>query len=423
MANYELSNRIYELRTQRGLSQKELGALLGVSNKAVSKWETGTAIPKTETLIKLADIFEISTEELLNTIHQEDSKEINSVVNSNNSTENICEEKIIVNKIDATQANAKEGKTLLEFRAERGLYIKDVAEKIGMDESELQEIENSGLVPDEIAEKLVVAYDLPSNDFAKPIMKSKKEIKKYFTKVACLFEIILPFIGTIPIVIGTVFVFIASMCDSDTMFDIAGYIGNFSILWYLFVTTIGCVKLGDYLTKRSGLLGDFNKHKFLYYVIPRGATAFISSISDAIVSYGNNDVRYVSYWICNGFDILLSLISIVLTVFVLVVLMQNSNERNIVKRRKTFKTIAIVVTVSALVAFLFDGLTDYIIYGSFLYFSPIQELPFYIVDIVIVWLVYFLKESNHKMERLVFVILPIISIWKIIISDIITLIF
>ena len=36
MANYELSNRIYELRIQKGLSQKELGAILGVSNKAVS---------------------------------------------------------------------------------------------------------------------------------------------------------------------------------------------------------------------------------------------------------------------------------------------------------------------------------------------------------------------------------------------------
>ena len=72
MANYELSNRIYELRTQKGLSQKELGAILGVSNKAVSKWETGTAIPKTETLIKLAEVFEISTEELLNTTFQEE---------------------------------------------------------------------------------------------------------------------------------------------------------------------------------------------------------------------------------------------------------------------------------------------------------------------------------------------------------------
>ena len=67
MAIYELSNRIYELRTQKGLSQKELGAILGVSNKAVSKWETGTAIPKTETLIKLAEVFGISTEELINT--------------------------------------------------------------------------------------------------------------------------------------------------------------------------------------------------------------------------------------------------------------------------------------------------------------------------------------------------------------------
>lgn len=75
MANYELSNRIYELRKQKGFSQKELGAILGVSNKAVSKWETGTAIPKTETLIKLSEVFEISTEELLNFVHiEEDAK-------------------------------------------------------------------------------------------------------------------------------------------------------------------------------------------------------------------------------------------------------------------------------------------------------------------------------------------------------------
>lgn len=74
MANFELSNRIYELRKQKNLSQKELGAILGVSNKAVSKWETGTAIPKTETLIKLAEVFEISPEELLNFVRVEETK-------------------------------------------------------------------------------------------------------------------------------------------------------------------------------------------------------------------------------------------------------------------------------------------------------------------------------------------------------------
>lgn len=65
MRNYDLGNRIYELRKDKGLSQKELGEMVGVTNKSVSKWENGTTIPKTDTLVKLANIFEISPQELL----------------------------------------------------------------------------------------------------------------------------------------------------------------------------------------------------------------------------------------------------------------------------------------------------------------------------------------------------------------------
>lgn len=65
MRNYDLGNRIYELRKGKGLSQKELGEMVGVTNKSVSKWENGTAIPKTDTLVKLANVFEISPQELL----------------------------------------------------------------------------------------------------------------------------------------------------------------------------------------------------------------------------------------------------------------------------------------------------------------------------------------------------------------------
>lgn len=43
MDNYEFSRRIVELRRQKGLSQKQLGEMLGVSNKAVSKWENGVS--------------------------------------------------------------------------------------------------------------------------------------------------------------------------------------------------------------------------------------------------------------------------------------------------------------------------------------------------------------------------------------------
>ena len=43
MDNYEFAQRIAELRRQKGLSQKQLGEMLGVSNKAVSKWENGVS--------------------------------------------------------------------------------------------------------------------------------------------------------------------------------------------------------------------------------------------------------------------------------------------------------------------------------------------------------------------------------------------
>lgn len=160
MANYELSNRIYELRTQKGLSQKELGAILGVSNKAVSKWETGTALPKTETLIKLAKVFDVSTEELLNTALP--------LQNVQPTSESIM--------MDPT--NARMGKTLGEFRAENGLYLKDISEKIGVSEDELQSIEDSNLVPYEIAERLVVAYNLSEKNFCKTYFQVKKGNEK-----------------------------------------------------------------------------------------------------------------------------------------------------------------------------------------------------------------------------------------------------
>jgi len=65
MDDYEFGNRLYELRVKSGLTQSELAKMLGVTNKAVSKWETGKAKPITDTLTKLATTFQIPFEELL----------------------------------------------------------------------------------------------------------------------------------------------------------------------------------------------------------------------------------------------------------------------------------------------------------------------------------------------------------------------
>ena len=61
----ELSERILTLRKQKGLSQSELADLIGVSRQAVSKWESGQALPDLDKIIVLSDIFDISIDQLI----------------------------------------------------------------------------------------------------------------------------------------------------------------------------------------------------------------------------------------------------------------------------------------------------------------------------------------------------------------------
>ena len=61
----EFSNRLYELRKQKGLSQEELAGRIHVSRQTVSKWELGDSTPDLEKLVALGDLFEISLDEMV----------------------------------------------------------------------------------------------------------------------------------------------------------------------------------------------------------------------------------------------------------------------------------------------------------------------------------------------------------------------
>lgn len=76
MNDYQFGNYIYTLRTRAGLSQSELAAEIGVSNKAVSKWEVGKAKPSIEVIRKLANLFQLSVDDLLN---QREKKKVASI--------------------------------------------------------------------------------------------------------------------------------------------------------------------------------------------------------------------------------------------------------------------------------------------------------------------------------------------------------
>lgn len=76
----EFSQKLQELRRQKGLTQEQLAAALFVSRTAVSKWESGRGYPAIDSLKTLAKFFEISVDELLSseqllTLAEQDSRD------------------------------------------------------------------------------------------------------------------------------------------------------------------------------------------------------------------------------------------------------------------------------------------------------------------------------------------------------------
>lgn len=60
-----LAEKILALRTERSLSQGDLAEKLDVSRQSVSKWETGQSVPELDKIIRLADVFGVSVDQLV----------------------------------------------------------------------------------------------------------------------------------------------------------------------------------------------------------------------------------------------------------------------------------------------------------------------------------------------------------------------
>ena len=55
----EFKDRVFQARKAKGMSQEDLAEAMGVSRQAVSKWETGEAMPDVEKLIALCHVLEL----------------------------------------------------------------------------------------------------------------------------------------------------------------------------------------------------------------------------------------------------------------------------------------------------------------------------------------------------------------------------
>ena len=88
------SEKLFELRKQKGLSQEELSFKLNVARQTISKWESGITTPDMDNLIKISKLFEVSIDELVGN-ENDINKQVSELNNNNIKNENSLDSNII----------------------------------------------------------------------------------------------------------------------------------------------------------------------------------------------------------------------------------------------------------------------------------------------------------------------------------------
>lgn len=168
-----VGKKIQTIRKEQGLTQKELGGLLGVSGSMIGQYENDLRNPKFETLLRIAEVLSVSPEYLMGHEISDEKNQHFSIV------EKIC-----------------------NLRKQNRLSQEQMAELLGINRATLSKYETGVIVPSlaqlrKIAEILNVSVvelfpDELANDFDYPAEKGKKALKtsaNYLIPDECLFTI------------------------------------------------------------------------------------------------------------------------------------------------------------------------------------------------------------------------------------------
>lgn len=103
-----LGNHLFEARKKRGLSQEEVAGKLGVSRQTISKWETDETLPDIQQSKRLAVLYGLSLDELVE--FDLDVKEIEEAIARTSEK--------VSDKIDWTKAWSKKYPILVQYQKE-----------------------------------------------------------------------------------------------------------------------------------------------------------------------------------------------------------------------------------------------------------------------------------------------------------------
>ncbi len=321
-------------------------------------------------------------------------------------------------------------KTLIDFRAEKGLYLKDLAEALGISEDELRAVEQSGAVPAELGQRIIAQYALPADYFAEPVKihinsakKTPTNSTKYFFIVALIWGLITSAVASIPAYISMFLTSLSSVMGGMGIFAFlsSAPVQLFNRYFPSIINILSGILLAKFILKNTSYSGDIKKYQFLYPVLPDATILFLSMgmglIYEMFISKvldSSADVNSPAYLLASlggtaGLSLIISVIVMLASAFACAKLLDAAIMNDEVKKSKFLRTLAIVITISTIITaiiYVIRCVTAEDIYIV----QMIQNILGYILTIVLAWAVAVVKADNKKVGLAVYTILPILAI-------------
>lgn len=173
-------------------------------------------------------------------------------------------------------------RTLAQFRAERQLWRKDVAQTLGISEEELEVLERSSEVPPEIAQKITAAYNLPPDYFAVDLdavaaaavqaqKKAPQNPLAYFYKVSFVWQLLIGLLMGVITSIPTVI----QVATGDVPEILVNLFGLVTVTLELVAGVLLC----RYILQKTTFAGEIAKVKWLLLPLAYFGTRVLSGIA------------------------------------------------------------------------------------------------------------------------------------------------
>lgn len=293
-------------------------------------------------------------------------------------------------------------KTLYVFRAENGIWRNELSEKIGVDEQTLKQIEDEPEVPQEIAEKVVAAYNLPEDYFTvDPNAKDKrykpKNPFKYFLKVALVWEFLIAIIFAV-VMFPTTIAGVLGTGDSP-LFDLLGTVCK------ALVIAFSGVYLTSYIVRKTVYGKQLTQYDYIYPYLPAQITLCLTIIVELVPALLSQKTDNPIVLIAVGG--VYGIVGLVIQGVLTAVLLKSRVEEDEKKRRKTVKKLAVFAILSTAVYTLFFISASMVSNGAI---APLKLISL-CIELFFVILVSFGilvgEKKSPKLNKLWFVVLPI----------------